>query len=125
MANPWKFERDGVKVEIDAQRSGQIVLWEWNGKVLVDTPAPTTPLSLELVSGERISFVAESTGAEENGVRVLGRLGTVHKNTSATIIYRVEAEGQRIRVQCQLGKPDIAVREVVWALPLALSPRKR
>jgi len=125
MANSWKFERSGIKLEIDAHHSGQIIYWEWNGKVLVDAPEPATPLSLETVSGERVSFFAESAKTDTTGVSVQGRLGTEPGGTSATISYRVEGNGQRIRVQCQVGKPECAVREVAWSLPLALSPRKR
>jgi hypothetical protein len=125
MANPWKFERGNAKVEVDAQRSGQIVRWEFGGKVLVDATAPQSPLALEMASGERSSFVAERAETERDGVRVRGRLGTGAGSTPAAVAYRIEEDGRRIRVQWQVEKPGAAVHEAAWTLPLALSPRKR
>jgi hypothetical protein len=124
-ADPWKYERAGAKVSIDAERNGQIAHWEFGGKVLVDEKTPGAPLTWETTSGERATFAAEQVSGETDGVRIRGQMKANGRSTPAEIRYRVEEEGQRICVRVQMEKPGVAVREAGWTLPLSLEPRKR
>ncbi|HWL54882.1 MAG TPA: hypothetical protein VNQ90_20735 [Chthoniobacteraceae bacterium] len=111
----WRYEEGGTRVEIDTTRTGQLIHWVDDGKTWVDNRAQAAP---PLQSGKK-SFRAESATQEKDGVVIQGKLGG---ETPATLAYRIEEGGRRLRVTLTTGgKHD----ELSWSLPLALQPRKR
>lgn len=133
-ADVWTFEQGGVRVEIDATRSGQLVRWTADSKTLLASPeAGGGPLTLTEASGARWSFAADSfsefSDGDARGVKIVGRLAPEAGGAGAVgteISYLLREGGRRIELAItHAGAPDRVIRDYSWTLPLGLRPRKR
>ncbi len=114
--------------EIDTERTGQIVRWVVEEKVLVDNPRPSSPLLITMRNGEHAEFHAGQNHGDGYELRVAGRLQGWGIEIPAEIRYELEDDGQTIRVillaQSQ-AEESKQISTLGWSLPLALEPRKR
>lgn len=124
-ASTWEFKTDESRIEVDTKHTGQIIRWEYDGKVLVDAKTPTSPLEMESADGQRGVFTAREASVDPESVRVRGVLKIGESQTDAEVAYHVSEKGRRITVGFQIEEPVMSMQEVKWNLPLALSPRKR
>lgn len=132
-AEGWQFVAGDSRVVIDAQGTGQIVSWVYQGITLVEAGKDIVPpLAIRMSDGSEVVFVAESHQEESDdagrGLIVRGHLRGETMNLPAEMRYDVSADGREIRVRTgasQPTNPDAMIDLYRWSLPLSLNPRKR
>ncbi len=104
----WHYDGEGGKLEIDSEHSGRILQWETEGQRWISNPA----------GAGAPGFSASSAREGKSGVTLKG---TLAGGEPATLTYRVEDEGRRLRVELEREKGE----GLSWQQPLSLQPRKR
>lgn len=131
--SPWRYSSGGVDLEIDAGSTGQITRWTVDGRQVVNTSQPSSPLRITDGDGARWSFSAASfSEASDDGgpaVKIAGMLAPdidTARGVPMTLTYRLSDRGRKITLALESPEPPRAiVGSYSWRLPLGLQPRKR
>ncbi|MEO6846448.1 MAG: hypothetical protein ABI443_03680 [Chthoniobacterales bacterium] len=116
------MNQNDCKVEIDTLKTGQIIYWKVEGKVLIDTHAPHSPIGFEAIS------CLEETREDGDVVHIRGNITRNHHKAAAEILYHIRDNGRRIGITIKhedIFPTDDPAQEFLWSLPLSLSHRKR
>lgn len=131
--SPWRYSADGTELEIDAGATGQITRWSVDGRTIVKTAQPSSPLQMTEANGVKWHFTAASfsqtSGEVGPSVKIDGALapdGDATRGVPMTLTYHLADAGRKITVTLESPEaPRALVGSYAWQLPLGLQPRKR